>query len=66
LPFIDAKSGRSGVGDVFFVGGLRFCGGALGGNALIGGNTIFSEVSWLEMGRAPSCFEGAGIGSGRI
>jgi hypothetical protein len=36
--------------------GLKLC---------AGGNTLFSETSWLETGRIPSCLSGAGIGSGR-
>lgn len=57
---------RSGAGDDFFVGGLRFCGGMTGGSALTGGKMDFSEISWLLCGLAPSCFEGAGIGSGSM
>jgi hypothetical protein len=55
----------SGVGLVFLTGGLRICGVRSGLSDCAGGNTLVSETSWLEAGLTPSCFSGAGIGSGR-
>lgn len=46
-------------------GGLRICGLCCGLRDWDGGNTGVSDISWLDTGRMPSCFEGAGIGSGK-
>lgn len=35
-------------------------------NERIGGKIGVSDISWLDVGLTPSCFEGAGIGSGSI
>jgi hypothetical protein len=56
----------SGLGLLFFTGGLRICGLESGLRLLTGGKIGVSLISWLLIGLAPSCFSGAGIASGRI
>lgn len=66
-PFcpIGANCTLSGAGLDFLTGGLRICGLCCGLRDWDGGNTGVSDISWLDTGRMPSCFEGAGIGSGK-
>lgn len=66
LLLLGVKCNRSGAGDDFFTGGLRFSGLTLGDRASTGGKTCVWDTLWLERGRAPSCFSGAGIGFGSI
>ena len=47
-------------------GGLRICGLASGFKLLTGGKIGVSLISWLDVGRTPSCFSGAGTASGSI